>query len=79
MIKGDRVRRIIPLRALGALGIGDGVALVSANGDARVVAISAPGLALTMNNRQELKLIDTREGFHQILAPILEVRDATRH
>lgn len=38
----------------------------------------APGLALTMNNRRQLKLVDTREGLHQIFSPIVEMRDA-RH
>jgi hypothetical protein len=71
---GGRVRRIIPLAALAALGLGDRVMLVAASGATRVVALGAPGPALTTNHRQELKLIDTREGFHQIFATIVEVR-----
>lgn len=75
-IEGDRVRRIIPLGVFRELGIGDRVALVSASGEARVVMLDAPGLALTTNNRHELKLVDTREGFHRILCPVVEIRDA---
>jgi hypothetical protein len=71
---GERVRRIIPLASLAALGLGDRVKLVSAGGDTSVVAIHAAGLALTVNHRQELKLVDTREGFHQIFGAIVEIR-----
>jgi hypothetical protein len=78
VVQCERVRQIVPLASLAALGIGDRVELVSANGDARVVALGMLGLALTTNHRQELKLIDTREGFHRILAPVVEVREA-RH
>ncbi|HEX7839015.1 MAG TPA: IPT/TIG domain-containing protein [Kofleriaceae bacterium] len=75
-----RVRRILPLAALAAFGLGDRVVLVAASGATRVVALGAPGLALTVNHRQELKLlklIDTRDGFQQIFAAIVEVRDLT--
>jgi hypothetical protein len=43
----------------------------------RFVELDAPGLALTMNSREELKLIDTREGFHRVLADITEIRDSS--
>jgi hypothetical protein len=77
VIEDERVRQIVPLASLAALGIGARVELVSANGDVRVFALDTPGLALTTNHRQELKLVDTREGFHRILAPIVEVRGVT--
>lgn len=76
VIEGERVRQIVPLASLAVLGIGERVELVSANGDVRVVALGTPGLALTTNHRQELKLVDTREGFHRLLAPVVEVRGA---
>ena len=72
---GGRVRQIIPLAALATFGLGDRVVFVAASGTTRAVALGAPGLALAVNRRQELKLIDTREGFHQIFAAIVEVRD----
>ena len=77
VVKGGQVRRVIPLAALRALGVGDRVELVSASGDARVVALRVSDLALMTNHRQELKLVDTREGFRRILAPIVEIRSAT--
>ena len=77
VVDGERLRRIVPLAALAALGIGNRVALVSASGATRVVALRAPGLGLTANHRQELKLVDTREGFQQIFASIVEVRDVS--
>jgi hypothetical protein len=74
-VEGERGRHILPLSALATLGIGDRVEFVSVSGDSRIAMLDAPGLALTMNYRQELKLVDTREGFHRILAPIVEIRD----
>jgi IPT/TIG domain len=76
VVEGERVRRLIPLGALAAFGVGERAILVSTSGDARVVTLGTPGLALTTNHRQELKLVDTREGFHRILGPIVEVRSA---
>jgi hypothetical protein len=77
VIDGARVRRITPLSALADLGLGARVALVSTSGNMRFVELDAPGLALTMNSREELKLIDTREGFHRVLADITEIRDSS--
>jgi hypothetical protein len=76
---GVRVRRIIPLASLTALGASDRLQLISADGDSRVVSLRAPGLALTTNHRQELKLVDVREGFQQVLGAIVEVREAAPH
>jgi hypothetical protein len=75
---GGRIRTIVPLAALRAFGISDRVELLSAGGESRVVRLRAPGLALTVNHRQQIKLIDTREGFHLILGAIVEVRDLSR-
>jgi hypothetical protein len=75
VVEGGRVRRITLLAALTRLGLGDRVVIASRTGDTRAVALDAPGLALTANNRRELKLIDLRSGFGQILAAITEIRD----
>jgi hypothetical protein len=72
--KGARVRRITPLAALARLGLGGEVVLVSQGGEMHTFALNAPGLALTENHRHQLKLVNTREGFHQIFAPIVEIR-----
>jgi hypothetical protein len=75
VVDGTRMRRIVPLAELGRLGLGRRVILVSSNGTTLDVALDVPGLGLTANNRQQLKLIDAREGFHRIFAAITEIRD----
>jgi hypothetical protein len=76
VVEGGRVRRLTPLEALARFGLGGPIVLVSQGGETRSVALNAPGLALTENHRHQLKLVDTRDGFQQILAPITEIRSS---
>jgi hypothetical protein len=63
-------RRIVPLTALHG---GKRIVLVDAAGRTRVVTRNS-GLALSPNQRGELKLVDPRAGFRKLFGPVTEIR-----
>jgi hypothetical protein len=74
---GGITRRVVPVRALAALAQGaKTVVLVDESGAAREVSLADASLALAPNQHGDLKLIDTRVGFHKIFGPVASMRFA---